>query len=299
MNRLKATRSRLFVRVFTLNTLTIGGLAFGTSGSLPLLAQTSVPVPASEPINPEIKAFLEADYLIERFIFETRSQTKKLNFINSRAQLLSADGPQPRLLQADGLTLMPKATKRVQLSSNRALWLWRRSTASSVRIRQQPRRRVERGKEVDNGARSYEKRAPLCLAGKTNLLRDSDVQFPLITNRFEYSISQNFGNRGVTAQIIAHQELDVGTLRLRFFQKRRQIVCDVIARMKKIGHGNNAPRALLDTTRNRLRNRRLVAFHETDFDRRVFAPCAQHIHNGEHIAVRFGTRASMNHDQKR
>ena len=47
---------------------------------------------------------LEANHLIEMFTFETNSKTEKLNFINSHAQLLTADGqPQPRLLRADGL----------------------------------------------------------------------------------------------------------------------------------------------------------------------------------------------------
>ena len=69
-------------------------------------------------INPTVArwnqqlAVMEANYLIEKFIFETRSPTKKLNFINTHAQLLSADGmPQPNLLQADGLHLNSEGYK--------------------------------------------------------------------------------------------------------------------------------------------------------------------------------------------
>lgn len=54
----------------------------------------------------------EANYGIEKFIFETNSPTRKLNFINSHAQLLSADGlPQPALLREDGLHLNPEGYK--------------------------------------------------------------------------------------------------------------------------------------------------------------------------------------------
>ena len=61
-------------------------------------------------VNPTVQrwnqesAILETNYLIEKWIFENNSPTQKLNFINSHAQILTADGqPQPKLLQADGL----------------------------------------------------------------------------------------------------------------------------------------------------------------------------------------------------
>lgn len=61
-------------------------------------------------INPTVQrwnqeaAILETNHLIEKWIFENNSPTQKLNFINSHAELLTADGkPQPQLLQADGL----------------------------------------------------------------------------------------------------------------------------------------------------------------------------------------------------
>lgn len=61
-------------------------------------------------INPTVQRWnqegdiLETNHLIEKWIFENGSKTNKLNFINSHAQILTADGqPQPQLLQADGL----------------------------------------------------------------------------------------------------------------------------------------------------------------------------------------------------
>ncbi len=61
-------------------------------------------------INPTVARWnqegdiLDTNHLIEKFIFETNSKTEKLNFINSHAQILTADGqPQPNLLRADGL----------------------------------------------------------------------------------------------------------------------------------------------------------------------------------------------------
>ncbi len=61
-------------------------------------------------INPTVARWkqesdiLETNYLIERWIHENNSPTQKLNFINSHAQILTADGqPQPQLLQGDGL----------------------------------------------------------------------------------------------------------------------------------------------------------------------------------------------------
>ena len=61
-------------------------------------------------INPTVQrwnqeaAILETNHLIEKFIFENNSKTRKMNFINSHAQILTADGgPQPQLLQGDGL----------------------------------------------------------------------------------------------------------------------------------------------------------------------------------------------------
>lgn len=61
-------------------------------------------------INPTVARWnqeadiLETNHLIEEFTFETNSKTQKLNFINSHAQILTADGkPQPNLLRADGL----------------------------------------------------------------------------------------------------------------------------------------------------------------------------------------------------
>lgn len=61
-------------------------------------------------INPTVARWkqegdiLETNHLIEKFIFENGSKTRKMNFINSHAQILTADGqPQPRLLREDGL----------------------------------------------------------------------------------------------------------------------------------------------------------------------------------------------------
>lgn len=61
-------------------------------------------------INPTVARWnqeadiLETNHLIEKFIFETNSKTEKLNFINSHAQLLTADGrPPANLLRADNL----------------------------------------------------------------------------------------------------------------------------------------------------------------------------------------------------
>ena len=61
-------------------------------------------------INPTVARWnqeadiLEANHLIEEFTFQTNSKTEKLNFINSHAQILTADGqPQPKLLRADNL----------------------------------------------------------------------------------------------------------------------------------------------------------------------------------------------------
>lgn len=53
--------------------------------------------------NNEAK-ILETNHLIEKFTFETNSPTKKLSFISTHAQLLTADGQPPTsLLQKDGL----------------------------------------------------------------------------------------------------------------------------------------------------------------------------------------------------
>jgi lysophospholipase L1-like esterase len=61
-------------------------------------------------INPTVARWnqeadiLETNHLIEKWIFENNSPTQKLNFINSHAQVLTADGnPQPKLLRDDGL----------------------------------------------------------------------------------------------------------------------------------------------------------------------------------------------------
>ncbi len=55
---------------------------------------------------------LETNYLIQKWIFENNSPTKKLNFINTHAPLLSADGqPQPALLRPDGLHLNAEGYK--------------------------------------------------------------------------------------------------------------------------------------------------------------------------------------------
>jgi len=61
-------------------------------------------------INPTVARWnqeadvLEANHLIEEFVFQNNSPTQKLNFINSHSQILTADGqPQPKLLRADGL----------------------------------------------------------------------------------------------------------------------------------------------------------------------------------------------------
>ncbi|BCM88925.1 hypothetical protein IAD21_00767 [Abditibacteriota bacterium] len=61
-------------------------------------------------INPTVSRWnqegeiLDTNHLIEKFIFETNSPTQKLNFINSHAQILTADGqPQPALLRDDKL----------------------------------------------------------------------------------------------------------------------------------------------------------------------------------------------------
>lgn len=61
-------------------------------------------------INPTVARWnqeadiLETNHLIEKWIFQNGSKTRKLNFINSHAQILTADGqPQPKLLREDGL----------------------------------------------------------------------------------------------------------------------------------------------------------------------------------------------------
>ncbi len=61
-------------------------------------------------INPTVSRWnqeadiLEANHLIEEFIFKTNSPTEKLDFINSHAVLLTADGQPPApLLRADKL----------------------------------------------------------------------------------------------------------------------------------------------------------------------------------------------------
>lgn len=61
-------------------------------------------------INPSVARWkqeadiLETNHLIEEWILQNNSKTLKLNFINSHAALLTADGqPQPDLLRADGL----------------------------------------------------------------------------------------------------------------------------------------------------------------------------------------------------
>lgn len=61
-------------------------------------------------INPTVSRWnqegeiLESNHLIEKFIFENNSPTQKLNFINSHADILTADGqPQPQLLRDDKL----------------------------------------------------------------------------------------------------------------------------------------------------------------------------------------------------
>lgn len=61
-------------------------------------------------INPTVARWnqeadiLEANHLIEKWIFQNSSKTQKLNFINSHAPILTADGqPQPKLLREDGL----------------------------------------------------------------------------------------------------------------------------------------------------------------------------------------------------
>lgn len=61
-------------------------------------------------INPTVSRWkaegniLEANHLIEKYIFENNSPTKKLNFINSHAAILTPDGqPQPQLLRDDKL----------------------------------------------------------------------------------------------------------------------------------------------------------------------------------------------------
>lgn len=61
-------------------------------------------------INPTVARWnqeadiLETNHLIELFTFQNNSKTQKLNFINSHAQILTADGqPQPKLLREDGL----------------------------------------------------------------------------------------------------------------------------------------------------------------------------------------------------
>ena len=47
---------------------------------------------------------LETNHLIQEFTLQNNSRTMKLNFIDTHAQLLTADGlPQPALLRADGL----------------------------------------------------------------------------------------------------------------------------------------------------------------------------------------------------
>ncbi|MDF2440987.1 MAG: hypothetical protein JWN98_1971 [Abditibacteriota bacterium] len=61
-------------------------------------------------INPTVARWkqeaeiLETNHLIEKWIFQNGTKTRKLNFINSHAPILTADGlPQPRLLREDGL----------------------------------------------------------------------------------------------------------------------------------------------------------------------------------------------------
>lgn len=61
-------------------------------------------------INPTVSRWnqegeiLDANHLIEKFIFENNSPTQKLDFINSHAVILTPDGqPQPQLLRDDKL----------------------------------------------------------------------------------------------------------------------------------------------------------------------------------------------------
>ncbi|MBC8143622.1 MAG: hypothetical protein H7Y38_19500 [Armatimonadetes bacterium] len=55
---------------------------------------------------------METNYLIQRFVFETATPAKKLNFINSHDELLNADGkPRPEWLREDGLHLNAEGYK--------------------------------------------------------------------------------------------------------------------------------------------------------------------------------------------
>lgn len=61
-------------------------------------------------INPTVARWnqeaeiLETNHLIEKWIFQNNSPIRKMNFINSHAPILTAEGqPQPRLLREDGL----------------------------------------------------------------------------------------------------------------------------------------------------------------------------------------------------
>ncbi len=98
------------------------------------------------------------------------------------------------------------------------------------------------------------------------LMQEVYSQIHFLSTRFLDSIQNDIGDGRVASQKIAHQELDIGMARLRFLQKRRQIVGDVIARVQKIGHGDNARRALRHAKLDRVGNIRLIAFHKTDLD---------------------------------
>ena len=61
-------------------------------------------------INPTVQRWnqeadiLETNHLIEKWIFQNGSKTRKMNFIDSHSPILTPDGqPQPKLLQEDGL----------------------------------------------------------------------------------------------------------------------------------------------------------------------------------------------------
>jgi lysophospholipase L1-like esterase len=87
-------------------------------------------------INPSVARWnqeakeLETNRLIERFIQDTASKTRKLSCLDSHQRLLSAEGkPQPELLRPDGLHLNAKGYKAwTALLKPQIMALWKDDT---------------------------------------------------------------------------------------------------------------------------------------------------------------------------